>query len=381
MSTFYKSAGRLLVAGLVMAACIMPLADARGEARVALVIGNNDYDDAGRLEDLGACLRDAELVKRTLESVGFQVIVGTDLSRSGMDEKLSEFERIIEKGAVAVFYFAGHAIEFEGKNYLLGTNAKLEARSRLGEESMEAETFAAAMLVAGAKSSFLLLDCCRDAPGDLEWLTRGAGRKAGLAQIEIDGDIIIGFAAKPGAAALEPDLPGANSPYAAALAKWIPSGLKHGDVFEQIRREVHESTGGLQRTWESGAFLEPFFFTSNGAAQETGVSVAKVPDVPMDRESSRSTNDPGGSLIELQAKLESVTRKIEIERNRFAEADQMIRKLTFNMKRPVVEGSMDHFNCLRAAKVMEEVQQGAPALIEEKEAIELQIKLLEARPK
>ncbi len=380
MSGIFPGAQGRAVPILAIAAWIMAIAGAFAESRVALVIGNNDYEDSGRLEDLGACLRDADLVKRTLEEVGFQVVAGTDLSKSAMDEKLTEFEQIIEKGGVAVFYFAGHAIEIDGKNYLLGTNAKLEARSRLGEEAMEAETFAAAMLVAGAKSSFLMLDCCRDAPGDLEWLTRGSGRKSGLAEIDIDGDIIIGFAAKPGAAALEPDLPGANSPYATALAKWIPSGLKHGDVFEQVRREVHEATGGLQRTWESGAFLEPFFFTSNGATREATVSAVRTPDLTMGQETKRSTTDTGDTLIEIRAKLDSVTRKIEKERIRFAEADQIIRKLTFNMKRPVVEGSMDHFNCLRAAKIMEEVQQGAPALIEEKESLELQIKLLEARP-
>ncbi|MBU6303540.1 MAG: SUMF1/EgtB/PvdO family nonheme iron enzyme [Verrucomicrobia bacterium] len=251
---------------LLFAGVAAPAAD-----RVALVIGNNDYDDAGKLIDLRACRRDAQLIRRTLETVGFQVIAGEDLDRSGMDEKLTEFEGAISKGGTAVFYFAGHAIEFEGKNYLLGTNAKLAARSRLTEESMNAETFASAMLLAGAKSSFLLLDCCRDAPTSSEWLTRGAGRKSGLAQIDVDGDIIIGYAAKPGASALEPIEPGSNSPYAEALAKWIPSGLKHGDVFEKVRLEVNASTAGAQRTWENGSFLEPFYFASTG----------KVPAEPM----------------------------------------------------------------------------------------------------
>jgi formylglycine-generating enzyme required for sulfatase activity len=232
--------------------------------RVALVIGNNDYDDSGNLTDLRACRLDAQLIRRTLEAVGFTVILGEDQDRAGMDDLLTRFENAIPKGGTAVVYFAGHAIEFDGKNYLLGTNAKLQARSRLTEEAMNAETFASAMLLAGAKSSFLFLDCCRNAPTDSEWLTRGASRKAGLAQIDVDGDIIIGYAAKPGAAALEPAEPGSNSPYAAALAKWIPSGIKHGDVFEKVRQEVHETTGGLQRTWENGSFLEPFYFVSTG---------------------------------------------------------------------------------------------------------------------
>jgi formylglycine-generating enzyme required for sulfatase activity/uncharacterized caspase-like protein len=258
------------------------LASALGAAdRVALVIGNNDYDDTGTLMDLRACRLDAQLIRRTLEAVGFTVILGEDQDRAGMDDLLTRFESAIPKGGAAAVYFAGHAIEFDGKNYLLGTNAKLQARSRLTEEAMNAETFASAMLLAGAKSSFLFLDCCRNAPTDTEWLTRGPSRKAGLAQIDVDGDIIIGYAAKPGAAALEPAEPGSNSPYATALAKWIPSGIKHGDVFEKVRQEVNESTGGLQRTWENGSFVQPFYFASTGNAPAPAMAPAVPNPIPV----------------------------------------------------------------------------------------------------
>lgn len=81
---------------LLFAGVAAPAAD-----RVALVIGNNDYDDAGKLIDLRACRRDAQLIRRTLETVGFQVIAGEDLDRSGMDEKLTEFEGAISKGGRA----------------------------------------------------------------------------------------------------------------------------------------------------------------------------------------------------------------------------------------------------------------------------------------
>ncbi|MBU6303155.1 MAG: SUMF1/EgtB/PvdO family nonheme iron enzyme, partial [Verrucomicrobia bacterium] len=263
----------------IFLALLLTAASLSAADRVALVIGNNDYDDSGKLTDLRACRLDAQLIRRTLEAVGFTVILGEDQDRAGMDDLLTRFESTIPKGGTAVVYFAGHAIEFDGKNYLLGTNAKLQARSRLTEEAMNAETFASAMLLAGAKSSFLLLDCCRNAPTDSDWLTRGATRKAGLAQIDADGDIIIGYAAKPGASALEPAEPGSNSPYATALAKWIPSGFKHGDVFEKVRQEVNETTGGLQRTWENGSFLEPFYFVSTGKTPPAPAPMA-VPAAP-----------------------------------------------------------------------------------------------------
>ena len=91
--------------------------------------------------------------KTTLTTLGFRVFHAENATRSEMDTILTDFENAIPRGGTAVFYFAGHGIEFDGKNYLMGSNAKLQARSRLGEEAMDAETFASAMLVAGAKST------------------------------------------------------------------------------------------------------------------------------------------------------------------------------------------------------------------------------------
>jgi uncharacterized caspase-like protein len=230
--------------------------------RVALVIGNNEYPADGNLQVLRNCVNDARLVRRALETVGFRVTLLENASFSAMDDALLGFEGAIPKGGTAIVYFAGHGIEYEGQNYLLGSNAKLQARSRLGEEALKAETFATAMVLAGAKSSFLFLDCCRDAPTDAQWLTRSASRKAGLAEINVEGDLMVGFAAAPGKAALEPAEAGGNSPYATALAKWIPSGLDHLDFFQEVRKEVNTVTDGAQRTWETGSFLDAFYFAA-----------------------------------------------------------------------------------------------------------------------
>jgi len=260
-------------------------ASVRAQDRVALVVGNNLYPEDGNFPSLDNCAGDAALIKTTLAALGFRVFHAENATRSEMDTILTDFENAIPRGGTAVFYFAGHGIEFDGKNYLMGSNAKLQARSRLGEEAMDAETFASAMLVAGAKSSFVFLDCCREVPKDVEWLTRGV-KKRGLAELNIDGDIIIAYAAKPGQAAL--DGQDGNSPYAKALAKWLPSGMKHGDLFDQVRLEVHQKTGGAQRTWESGSFLEPFFFKSG--------AVAGIADLPpaMPEPSSPSRSDGNG---------------------------------------------------------------------------------------
>ncbi|MBL9116645.1 MAG: SUMF1/EgtB/PvdO family nonheme iron enzyme [Verrucomicrobiaceae bacterium] len=267
---------------LLLAPCSMLLS----AEKAALVIGNSAYPDeaGGDYGDLPNAVRDARLMKTTLESVGFSVVYAEDATKSVMDEKLTEFENKISKGGTAVIYLAAHGIEFEKRNYILCSNAKGKARSRLGEESMEAETFAVAMLSAGASQSFLFLDCCREKPA-AEWVTRGRS-SGGLEDMKITGDIIISFAARPGENAQDqPLVSGAgvlknNGPYAQALAKWIPAGVKHSEMFDNIRIEVDTLTSGQQRTWESGSILRPFFFAKGGSTAPP-VQVAKmVPSVP-----------------------------------------------------------------------------------------------------
>lgn len=235
------------------------LAPLFGDDRVGLVIGNNDYPDDSAFPDLRNCINDARLISRTLQSVGFEVIEVMDADLSTMEDALITFESRIKNGGTAVAYFAGHGIEYEGKNYLMATNARFKARSFLTREAIKAEVFAAAMVQAGARSSFLLLDCCRELPRSAEWAGRGQ-KKFGLAEISIDGDIMISMAASPGKQALEPGTAGGNSPYALALSKWIPSGKNHLELFQNVRKEVHEMTNGLQRTWENGSFIESFYF-------------------------------------------------------------------------------------------------------------------------
>lgn len=246
------------------------------QTKHALVIGNNEYAEDGKLDPLKNCVIDSRLIKKTLEAVGFEVMSGENLTRGEMDDLLLNFENKLKPGDIAVFYFAGHGIEVDGTNYLLGCNARMKAKSRLGEESIKAETVAAAMLQSGAGSSILLLDCCRDSPDDNEWRNRSGFRKRGLAKISIDGDIVIGFAATPGKSALEPSQEGANSPYASALARWIPSGLDHTAMFQKVRQEVDQLTEGQQRTWESGSLLKPFVFHP---AKAVGTGVAAKPAV------------------------------------------------------------------------------------------------------
>ncbi len=116
---------KLWIVLLVCLCCV----DTSAAERHALVIGNSHYSVDGLLvTPLNNCVPDARLIATTLESLGFKVTKVEDATKSVMDESLLTWEQNLPKDCDALVYFAGHGIEHDGKNYLLGTNSKLKAQ-------------------------------------------------------------------------------------------------------------------------------------------------------------------------------------------------------------------------------------------------------------
>ena len=111
--------GRLIGAcTLVLGLCLAAL-PAGAAKRVALVVGNDAYDNVRRLQK---AVNDARTIGRTLETLGFEVIFATDVARRDMNRQIQTFMNRIEPGDEAMFFYAGHAVEIKGLNYLLPTD-------------------------------------------------------------------------------------------------------------------------------------------------------------------------------------------------------------------------------------------------------------------
>jgi hypothetical protein len=100
------------------------LAQQQTEPRIAFVVGNAGYG-AGALP---TALNDAGFVAEALRSIGFEVDEGADLSQTELVRTYRDFLAKIEAsgpGTLAFVYFSGHALSFEGENFLLGVDARL----------------------------------------------------------------------------------------------------------------------------------------------------------------------------------------------------------------------------------------------------------------
>ncbi len=236
------------------------LTDAIAEKRVALVIGNSSYRTVAALANPR---NDAQDIASALQRLGFDTTVGLDADRAQMEKTIEEFSIKVEDADVAVFYYAGHGMQYRGINYLLPTDVDLQNAAGLRRLTKLNDVVAD---VKKAKAlRILVLDACRDNPlaDILEQQSSGqsvvATRSVGLAKLTRTvqhtetptaeptrgGDIVI-YAAEAGRTAS--DGAGRNSPFTSALLRNIE--VEGQEVFGLIWRvavSVQQETAGAQR--------------------------------------------------------------------------------------------------------------------------------------
>jgi len=114
--------GGLALRLILFLCCVVPR-HAWAEKRIALVIGNGAYANAPRLPNPP---HDADDVAAALKNINFDVIRGTDLDQAGMQNAVIRFARAAASADVGIFYFSGHAMQFNGVNYLMPVDARLD---------------------------------------------------------------------------------------------------------------------------------------------------------------------------------------------------------------------------------------------------------------
>jgi TPR repeat protein len=232
-------------------------ADSAEAKRIALLIGNQNYEATAQLKNPA---NDVDLMKASFESAGFDTIKTVlDLDRSAMVKALREFEDDAVDADVAVVYFSGHAMEMNGVNYLLPVDAELKSDRDVEDESIPIDRVQRS-LAGATKLKLFILDACRNNPFS-QSMTRSIGTRAvtrGLARVEPESaDTLIAFASKAGTVALDGD--GSNSPFATALAKYlVEPGVDVRIALGKVRDEVVQVTNREQ---------EPFVYGSLGGAQ------------------------------------------------------------------------------------------------------------------
>jgi uncharacterized caspase-like protein len=144
---------------LVLAASSVTMAVA-AEKRVALVIGNSAYRHAPVLDNPR---NDAADMAAAAERLGFKVIKGIDLDKTGMDRTIRQFAEALKGASVGMLFYAGHGLQVSGRNYLVPTDAELKTAEALDFEMVGLDVVQRIM-EAATETNILFVDACRDRP-------------------------------------------------------------------------------------------------------------------------------------------------------------------------------------------------------------------------
>ena len=223
--------------------------------RVALVIGNKDYQDRP-LTPLTNPVNDANDLSKALGRLGFDVIKKTNLTHREMEDAITEFGQKIKDDGVALFYFSGHGAQVKGTNYLLPLGEKILGKSDIKHKSVSAEFVLDKMNEAGSKIQILILDACRNNPAKG---TKGGSQ--GLATMNPPAGVLIAYATAADSEA-DDNLGGRNSLYTKYLLKQLEiPGVTIESVFTEVKYKVADKTGGTQVPFVvSGLHGERFYF-------------------------------------------------------------------------------------------------------------------------
>ncbi|HEX4948336.1 MAG TPA: caspase family protein [Blastocatellia bacterium] len=218
---------------------------------MALVIGNNSYETSPLVNPVN----DAKDMTQALREVKFDVTQKTNATLHEMKAAVQAFGAQMSSGGVGLFYFAGHAVQVNGRNYLIPIDARISKESEVADAAIDISQVLAQMQPARNAMTILILDACRNNP----FAAKNRNFSKNFAPMEAPPGTLIAFATAPGAEAW--DGRGRNSIYTRELLRAMrTAGLGIEDVFKTVRASVQKQSQGRQTPWEFSSLTRDFFF-------------------------------------------------------------------------------------------------------------------------
>ncbi len=193
--------------------------------RVALVVGIDEYD-SGELLQLQYAISDARAVAEALSNRGFKLVkCPNNPNRGQLTDAIVAFQQVLGLGGVGIFYFSGHGMQVDNRDYLVPRDGMPGSISTLVDATELLKP---------------IDDILKNPPPN-------------------NGTVIM-YSTEAGGVSFElPEIGG--SPFAAVLLRLIESGDTNlTDMLPAIRKDVVKRTNGRQTPWMSSSIDTDFFF-------------------------------------------------------------------------------------------------------------------------
>ena len=279
----------LLLSGLLTAVIVMSghlqAAELSAPKRVALVIGNDQYQHVSKLE---RAANDARSIGTALEAAQFSTRVLLNANRSQMIRAINQFVAELEDGGVGVFFFAGHGVQINNQNFLIPVDLQdYQVEGDIADQSISLQSLQDKLVDVRAKFTLLVVDACRDNPFPRK-AGRALGGTRGLSQASsAEGQIVV-FSAGANQQALDKLTEKDENPNGLFTREFLPWIAKPGvavrDAVLGVRSSVRASARSVNHEQFPAVYDQAegqFFFHPPGPTVQitTAPLTSVVPDV------------------------------------------------------------------------------------------------------
>ena len=186
---------RLIPAIFVFIFMLPSLSFSAQQSRIALVIGNSSYKSS----PLQNPLNDANDMAVVLRKLGFSVQLKINADQRSMEDSIRTFGKELRSGGIGLFYYAGHGLQVDGRNYLIPIGADVESEADVKYEAVDAGRVLAQMEDAENSMNIIILDACRNNP----FARSFRSSQKGLAKMDAPVGSILAYSTAPGSVAAD----------------------------------------------------------------------------------------------------------------------------------------------------------------------------------
>jgi uncharacterized caspase-like protein len=271
-----------------------------GEIKIALIIGNTNYDNLPKLTN---STNDARAVAETFRKMGYRTQLLLDASDQSLRRAVRKFTNESDKAEIAVVFYAGHGAQVYNNNYVLPVDMDIpDTESDIQFAGLKIDDLINSIR---SRTKIIFLDACRDDPLLYKNIVKGRGSfPRGLApaigsnfeQAKAGGGIFVAYATEAGSVA--EDGKGQHSPFTDALLRNLENPISIDDMFSIVTREVRLATKNAQRPYKYASLENVICLTAT--CSNSSISAAT------DLVQLAKQNESGGLLRALQPNKDKI---------------------------------------------------------------------------
>ncbi len=224
--------------------------------KVALLIGNNDYENVTPLKN---AINDVLLLEDTLINLGFDVTVIKNVSdRREVLRLINSFSEKAKQAESSIFYFSGQGMQDNNDvGYIFPTNVDLKNEDDISFYGVNINEVIKKLSHSKALVSLIMFDVCRNNPyvslhKGISLKDNSSLEKGDKLHVDVEPQVLVSYSTQKGELAMDGD--GNNSPYASAVNHALEQSKEKPllTLFDNVRVEVQKESNGRQKPSREG---------------------------------------------------------------------------------------------------------------------------------